>query len=104
MHDQLSDGRSYRLFNVINGYRHVGLAIEAGFSLPSIRVILVLNQLVEWREKPAVIRCYNGPGLSVMSLQRELNHTIYASNISSQASLSRTRIWSERTALSDIAG
>ena len=61
MHDQLSDGRSYRLFNVIDDYRREGIAIEAGFSLPSIRVIRVLNQLLEWREKPTVIRCDNGP-------------------------------------------
>ena len=61
MHDQLSDGRSFRLFNVIDDYRREGLAIEAGFSLPTIRVIRVLNQLLEWRETPTVIRCDNGP-------------------------------------------
>ena len=61
MHDQLSDGRSYRLFNVIDDYRREGLAIETGFTLPSIRVIRVLEQLLEWRSKPMVIRCDNGP-------------------------------------------
>ncbi|SDX65729.1 putative transposase [Marinobacter mobilis] len=61
MHDQLSDGRCFRLFNVIDDYRREGLAIEAGFSLPTIRVIRVLNQLLEWRETPTVIRCDNGP-------------------------------------------
>ena len=61
MHDQLSDGRKYRLLNVIDDYRREGLAIEAGFSLPSIRVIRVLNQLLEWRGKPVAIRCDNGP-------------------------------------------
>ena len=61
MHDQLSDGRSYRLFNVIDDYRREGLAIEAGFTLPAIRVIRVLEQLLEWRSKPVVIRCDNGP-------------------------------------------
>lgn len=61
MHDQLSDGRKIRLFNVIDDYRREGLAIEAGFSLPSIRVIRVLKQLLEYRETPAVIRCDNGP-------------------------------------------
>jgi len=61
MHDQLSDGRNYRLLNVIDDYRREGLAIEAGFSLPSIRVIRVLNQLLEWRGKPVAIRCDNGP-------------------------------------------
>lgn len=61
MHDQLSDGRKYRLFNVIDDFRREGLAIDAGFSLPSIRVIRSLNQLIEWRGKPLVIRCDNGP-------------------------------------------
>lgn len=61
MHDQLSDSRSFRLFNVIDDYRREGLAIEAGFSLPALRVIRVLNQLLEWREKPKAIRCDNGP-------------------------------------------
>jgi putative transposase len=61
MHDQLSDGRTYRLFNVIDDYCREGIAIEAGFSLPSFRVFRVLNQLLEWRKKPAVIRCDNGP-------------------------------------------
>lgn len=61
MHDQLSDGRTFRLFNVIDDFRREGLAIEAGFSLPALRVIRVLNQLLEWRKKPSVIRCDNGP-------------------------------------------
>ena len=61
MHDQLSDGRNYRLLNVIDDYRREGLAIEVGFSLPSIHVIRVLNQLLEWRGKPVAIRCDNGP-------------------------------------------
>ncbi len=61
MHDQLSDGRSYRLLNVIDDYRREGLAIEAGFSLPSMRVIRTLSQVIEWRGKPSHIRCDNGP-------------------------------------------
>ena len=61
MHDQLSDGRNYRLFNVIDDYRREGLVIEAGFSLPAIRVIRALSQLIEWRGKPSVLRCDNGP-------------------------------------------
>lgn len=46
---------------VIDNFRREGLAIEAGLSLPSIRVIRELNQLIEWRGKPSVIRCDNGP-------------------------------------------
>ena len=44
MHDQLIDGRKFRLLNVIDDYRREGLAIEAGFSLPTIRVIRTLCQ------------------------------------------------------------
>ena len=61
MHDQLEDGRSYRLFNVIDDYKREGLAIEVGFSLPTQRVIRALEQLLEYRNVPEVIRCDNGP-------------------------------------------
>ncbi len=61
MHDQLADGRSYRLFHVIDDYKREGLCIEADLSLPTARVIRALEQLFEWREKPKVIRCDNGP-------------------------------------------
>ena len=37
MHDQLADGRSYRLFNVIDDYNREGLGIEVDLSLPSTR-------------------------------------------------------------------
>ena len=30
-------------------------------SLPSARVIRALDQIIEWREKPAALRCDNGP-------------------------------------------
>ena len=61
MHDQLEDGRSYRLFNVIDDYNREGLGIEVDLSLPSERVIRALNQIIEWRGKPLQIRCDNGP-------------------------------------------
>jgi putative transposase len=61
MHDQLSDGRCYRAFNVIDDYNREGLAIDVDFSLPTTRVINSLNQIIEWRGKPKVIRSDNGP-------------------------------------------
>lgn len=61
MHDQLVDHRKYRLFNVIDDFKREGLAIEASFTFPSIRVTRVLDQLLEYRDKPKVIRCDNGP-------------------------------------------
>ena len=39
MHDQLEDGRKFRLFNVIDDYNREAIGMEAGFSLPAKRVI-----------------------------------------------------------------
>ena len=61
MHDQLSDGRSVRLLNIIDDFNREALAIEADFSLPASRVVRTLEQLIEWKGKPVPIRCDNGP-------------------------------------------
>jgi putative transposase len=61
MHDQLEDGRSYRLFNVIDDYNREGLGIEVDLSFPSERVVRALDQIIELRGKPTQIRCDNGP-------------------------------------------
>ena len=61
MHDQLSDGRCFRTFNVIDDFNREGLCIDVDFSLPSERVIRALDQVIEWRGKPFSIRCDNGP-------------------------------------------
>lgn len=61
MHDQLSDGRNFRLFNVLDDFNREGLGIEVDFSLPTERVIRSLEQIIEWRGKPCMIRCDNGP-------------------------------------------
>ncbi len=61
MHDQLSDGRSYRLFNVIDDFNREALAIDIDLSLPAERVVRSLNQIIEWRGKPISIRSDNGP-------------------------------------------
>ena len=61
MHDQLTDGRSFRLFNVLDDFNREGLGIEVDFSLPAERVARALDQIIEWRGKPACLRCDNGP-------------------------------------------
>ena len=63
MRDALADGRKIRTFNVIDDYNREGLAIDVDLSLPSVRVIRALQQVIEWRGKPAAIRCDNGPAL-----------------------------------------
>ena len=61
MHDQLSDGRSYRLFNVIDDFNREALTIDIDLSLPAERVVRALDQVIEWRGKPLAIRSDNGP-------------------------------------------
>lgn len=61
MSDSLTDGRSLRTFNVIDDFNREALGIEVGLSLPSARVIRALDQVIEWRGKPAALRCDNGP-------------------------------------------
>ncbi len=63
MHDQLQDGRSIRLFNVIDDFNREALGIEVDFSLPAERVVRSLDQIIAWRGKPGVIRSDNGPEL-----------------------------------------
>lgn len=61
MHDQLNDGRSFRLFNVLDDFNREGLGIEADLSLLAARVIRSLEQIMEWRGNPSVVRCDSGP-------------------------------------------
>ena len=61
MHDQLEDGRTFRLFNVVDDFNSEAIGMEFGLSLRSERVIRKLKQIISWRGKPEVIRCDNGP-------------------------------------------
>ncbi len=57
----MADGRSIRTLNVLDDFNREGLCIEVDFSLPAERVVRSLNQIIEWRGKPKVIRVDNGP-------------------------------------------
>jgi putative transposase len=61
MHDQVSAGSCLRLLNVIDDYNQEALGIKVDVSLPSERVIRALKQIIEWRGRPNIIRCDNGP-------------------------------------------
>jgi putative transposase len=70
MHDQLTDGRTFRLFNVLDDFNREGLGIEVDFSLPALRVIRVPDQIIEWRGKPGRLRCDNGPEFISQELEQ----------------------------------
>lgn len=76
MHGQLADSKHYRLFNTISDFKREELIIEVALSLSSLRIIRVLEQLLEWRNKPIAIRCDYG-------LPIEVNHFQTKSSISS---------------------
>ena len=61
MHDQLANGRSFRLLNLIDDFSREGLGVKVDFSLPSARVIRTLDRIIDWRGKPKSIRCDNSP-------------------------------------------
>jgi putative transposase len=61
MTDSLVSGRRFRILNVIDDYNRESLAVEIDTSLPSLRVVRVLDRLIEGRGKPKVIRVDNGP-------------------------------------------
>lgn len=70
MADQLSSGRTFRTFNVLDDFNREGLGIEVDLSLPAARVIRSLEQIIEWRGKPGALRCDNGPEYISGALQR----------------------------------
>jgi putative transposase len=45
MHDQLSDGRSFRILNVIDDFNREALSMEIDLSLPAERVMRALDQV-----------------------------------------------------------
>lgn len=57
MHDQLADGRRFRLLNVLDAFHREELGVEVDRSLPAARVIRALEQIIAWRGQPEVIRC-----------------------------------------------
>lgn len=61
MSDSLWDGRKFRVLNIIDDYNREMLAMEADLSLPALRVIRVLEFLLEFRGLPKMIRVDNGP-------------------------------------------
>jgi putative transposase len=61
MHDALYGGRKFRTFNVIDESNREALGIEVGTSIPSARVIRVLERMIDLYGQPQAIRMDNGP-------------------------------------------
>jgi putative transposase len=61
MRDTLYDGRVFRTLNVLDQGNREALAIEVGFSLPSQRVVALLEELIALHGAPGSLRMGNGP-------------------------------------------
>jgi putative transposase len=64
MRDTLYDGRPFRTLNVIDEGNREGLRIEVGRSISATRVVRVMNELIEFYDKPEAIRLDNGAELT----------------------------------------
>jgi putative transposase len=61
MSDALESGRKVRVLNVIDDFNREALNITVDSSLPAERVVRELQEVIDWRGKPAEIRVDNGP-------------------------------------------
>ena len=61
MLDQLSDVCSVRLLNMIDDFNRETMAIDVDFSLSAIRVVRMLEQIIEWKGKLSSIGCDSDP-------------------------------------------
>jgi putative transposase len=74
MRDTLYDSRVFRTLNVLDQGNRECLAIEVGFSLPSRRVIALLDELVALHGAPATLRLDNGPEFLALRLSDWAEH------------------------------
>ena len=59
--DTLASGQIFRVLTAIDEYTRESLAIEVDTSLPALRVVRVLERLMEARSQPEEIRVDHGP-------------------------------------------
>lgn len=61
MHDALYNGRKVKILNVIEEFNRQALAMVVDTGITSVRVIEILERLIEKHGKPICIRSDNGP-------------------------------------------
>jgi len=67
--DTLGDGRSFRTLNIVDDFTRECVAIEVDRSLPGLRVVRVLNRLLETIGLPKAIVLDNGPEFAGRTLE-----------------------------------
>ena len=64
MRDTLYGGKAFRTLNVIDEANRGALGIDVAVSIPAVRLIAFLAQLIDLHGHPQAIRCDNGPELT----------------------------------------
>lgn len=59
--DVLTNGRRFRVLNIIDYFNREAIAMEVATSMPAERVILILERVIWCSGKPESIRVDNGP-------------------------------------------
>ena len=67
--DSLTNGRKVRTLNIIDQYNRKCLEIAIGFSMPSRKVIEILQRTIDEHGKPLGIRTDNGPEFTSVVFQ-----------------------------------
>jgi putative transposase len=70
LHDQLSDGRRFRILAIVDDFTRECLALDADTSLPGLRVGRELDAIIAERGKPAVCVSDNGAELTGTAIRR----------------------------------
>ena len=64
MSDALYGGRKFRTLNILDEGNREALAIDVAISIPSVRLIRVMEELVAIHGRPQALRVDNGPELT----------------------------------------
>ena len=96
------DGRPFRTLNVIDEGNREALRIECGTSIPSARLVRVMNQLIEVYGQPEAIRMDNGPEMTSTPSLNGRRREASSCSTSSLANLIRTRLSNDSTRASEM--
>ena len=92
VHDQLSDGRRFRILAIVDDFTRECLALVADTSLSGLRVGRELDAIIAERGKPAACVSDNGTELTSMAILRWSQQSGVAWHYTRLANRSRTRL------------
>jgi len=90
VHDQLSDGRRFRILAIVDDFTRECLALVANTSLSGLRVGRALDAIIAERAKPAACLSDNGTELTSTAILRWSQQSGAAGTTSRLANRSRT--------------